>query len=425
MAKSPIVEALQHLAESKDIPMEMVVETLQAALAAAYRKDFGEVDQNIKVEFDLETGGSKVFDVKQIIEDVDVEELEAREDLDPKEKREIYNPKMHIMITDAKKDNKKAEVGDIIKTELEVPEDYGRMAAQTAKQVIIQKIKEAERNTVYQEFKDKENTMILGTVQRFEGRTILVDLGKATAIIPMDHQIPTERHRIGNRVKAYVVSVDMGPKGPEIILSRAHENFVRELFVMEIPEIEAGSIEITGIAREAGFRTKISVKALDENIDPIGSCVGQRGARVQTIISELNGEKIDIIEFKDDPKEYLSNALAPAKIALIELNEETQEATVTVAEDQLSLAIGRSGQNVRLAAKLTGWKINIKTEGGDDVVTSEKKDEEGSMKDEEESAKNEEGTEKNEEGSVKNEEENVTDEDESVKEETSNDEDNK
>ncbi|HEX9664387.1 MAG TPA: transcription termination factor NusA [Patescibacteria group bacterium] len=373
--KSPIYEAIKLICDEKGLSMETVVETIESALAAAYRKDFGEPNQNIKVKFDPETGQSEVFDVKTVVADMTEEEIEAQRELTAEELEEQgikrYNPKTDLMISEAKNIKKDAELEEEIITKLEVPADYGRMAAQTAKQVITQKLREAERKTIFEEFKEKEGELIVGVVQRQEGRVFLVDLGRAIGVLPPDQQVHSERYKSGQRIKVYVLSVEMGGKGPEITLSRAHEDIVKKLFGLEIPEIASGAIEIMSVAREAGSRTKISVRAVEENIDPIGSCVGQRGTRVQTIISELGGEKIDIIEYDGDSAAYITNALSPAKVIDLDINDQEKLAVVTVAEDQLSLAIGKAGQNVRLAAKLTGWKINIKAEEGEKVISSE------------------------------------------------------
>jgi len=384
MAQSPIMAAIQQISQEKNISIESIVETIEAALAAAYRKDFGQKNQNIKVKYDLETGASRVFDVKTVVEDelkakaeAEAEErrlaLERGEELPPREEPEEgeeeelrYNPKLHIALSDAEPIKADAQVGEEIRVELEVPEAYGRMAAQTAKQVIIQRLREAERNTIYEEFKDKEGSVLTGTVQRREGPNILIDLGRATVILPLEEQIERERYNIGERLKIYLVSVEMGSRGPEIIVSRRNPEIVRELFQVEIPEIANGSIEIKGIAREAGSRSKVAVYTDEDNIDPIGSCVGQRGTRVQTIIAELGGEKVDIIKWSEDKAEFITNALLPAKILGIEIDEKNKTATVTVDAEQLSLAIGKNGQNVRLAAQLTSYLINIIEVKGDE-----------------------------------------------------------
>lgn len=392
MDKSPIAQAIKMICEEKGIPETMVVETIEAALAAAYRKDFGKPNQNIKVEFDLDSGTSRVFDIKTVVEDSELpteEEMKkmaeersakhaAREAAvkagqpvpESEEEAKRFNPKTDIMVSEAKKLGNHT-IGDMIKTELEVPAAYGRMAAQTAKQVITQKLREAERNTIFTEFKGKEGQVIMGVVQRREGRVFLVDIGRTVGVLPPEEQVEGERYNSGQRIKVYLVSVNLGPKGPEILLSRSHSELVKQLFTLEVPEISNGSIEIKSIAREAGHRSKVAVVALKENIDPIGSCVGQRGTRIQTIISELGGEKIDVIEYSDDSSQYIINSLSPAKVTSIEINEAEKSAIATVAEDQLSLAIGKAGQNVRLAAKLTGWKINIRGEKSGQTVAPE------------------------------------------------------
>ncbi|HNU95885.1 MAG TPA: transcription termination factor NusA [Candidatus Magasanikbacteria bacterium] len=398
---SEIVKAIQALCEEKNLSFEVVMETIEAALAAAYRKDFGNKQQNIKVKFDPETAGVEMWDVKTVVEDIEEEVLEkaqeelfARREKAREEERELteeeiadlphFNPKLEIMIKDAKEHDKKAKLGDVLEIPLEIPHEFGRMAAQTAKQVIIQKIREAERNMVFGDFKDQEGKIIIGTIQRAETRKVLVDLGKVTGIVLSDHQVRGEHYRPGARMKFYVVSVNMGVRGPEIILSRTHENLVREIFTQEIPEIAEGSVEIRGIARDAGYRTKLAVSTDDSSIDPIGSCIGQRGGRINTIIEELNGEKIDVIKYNDDPTVYITNAMAPAKINSVILDEETKTAQVLVNTDQFSLAIGRSGQNVRLASRLTGWAINVKDEGGSQEVSSEESAEESVTEEENE-----------------------------------------
>jgi transcription termination/antitermination protein NusA len=377
-----IKQAVQLIAEEKGLTIEAIVATIEAALAAAYRKDFGERSQNIKVDFDLESGKIKVFDVKIIVEDELVKAWREREaaaaearasgeepavesdDSEDSEERR-FNPKTDIGLTEAQEIRPKAVVGEEIRTELEIPGEFGRMAAQTAKQVIIQKIREAEHANVYEEFNDKVNTVLMSTVQRRDARAVYLDIGRATAIMPPEEQIPRERYTPGERLKVYIVSVGQSPKGPQIIASRSHPEVVKQIFSAEIPEIQNGLIVIKGIAREAGSRSKVAVEATDPNVDPIGSCVGQRGTRVQTIISELGGEKIDIIEWSEDPVRFITNSLSPAKVLLLETDEEARSAIATVAEDQLSLAIGKGGQNVRLAARLTGWRIDIRSEGGE------------------------------------------------------------
>jgi len=342
-------QALDQIADEKGISREEIIFMIEASLAAAFRKDYGEKNQNIVVEFNPENMATKVFDVKTVVEN----ESEVEED-----------PQKFIILEDAKKLKKSAKVGDEIRTEItpKTGTTYGRIAAQTAKQVIIQKLREAERNIQFSDFKAKERTLQNGIVQRVEGDTVLVDLGKATGVLFPSEQIRGEKYTIGQRLKVLILHVEPATKGPKITLSRSHPDMVRKLFELEVPEIFNGSVEIKAVAREAGSRSKIAVISTQDGIDPIGSCVGQRGSRVQTVMAELGGEKIDIIEFSDDQVKFIANALSPAKILNVQLDEASKEAKVGVLEDQLSLAIGKAGQNVRLAARLTGWKIDINGE---------------------------------------------------------------
>ncbi len=381
---SLISQAIKQISEEKNISAESVIETIEAALAAAFRKDFGDKNQNLKVKFDADSGNFDIFDVKTVVEDQELPPEEeassepeerdrprgargAREYVAPEkteaseEDEKKFNPKTEVMVTVARASLKKdAELGDEIRTQLEVPSAFGRMAAQTAKQVIIQKIREAERNKLFNEFKEREHELVNATVQRREGRAVLIDLGRSTAILPPEEQIPTERYNSGDRVKVFVTDVRMTTRGPEVVVSRAHPEIVRKLFLLEIPEVASGVVQIHDIAREAGSRSKVAVSSSQENVDPIGSCIGQRGTRIQTVIGELGGEKIDIIQFDTDAVKFIGNALSPAKVTGIELHDDTHTADVRVPEDQLSLAIGKGGQNVRLASRLTGWKINIR-----------------------------------------------------------------
>ncbi len=393
---SEISSAIKSLCEEKNLDYKAVIEAVELALAAAYRKDYGERNQNIKVKFDPESGKSKVFDVKTVVENLPVEEeaemlknlynpeLTSKESFqerynnqrleqeiveESEDEKEKFNPKTNIQLKEAMILKMGAKVGDELKLDLAIPESYGRMAAQTAKQVIIQKIREMEREMILAEFKDKEHEVVSGVVQRREGRFVFVDLGKAIGLMPIEEQVRTERYETGDRVKVYIKEVREGHKGPEIILSRRSEEILKKVFYLEIPEIANGLVEIKAVAREAGSRSKVAIWTDEENVDPVGSCVGQRGSRVQTIISELGGEKIDIIEYNENPVKFIANALAPAKVLSIELNEEENKAIVKVASDKLSLAIGKAGQNVRLAARLTGWKIDIieSLEDGEEV----------------------------------------------------------
>lgn len=391
---SAIEQAIRQICEEKGLAYESVIDAIQSALAAAYRKDFGDKNQNIEVEFDPETGGSSVFDVKTVVEDMDLEELERleeerkqrAEDLakqieEAREKGEDipaisieedlgprFNPKTDIMHSDAQVLKMGSQIGDIIRTQLPEPEEFGRMAAMTAKQVITQKLREAEREVVFNEYKEHEGEILNGTVQRREGRIVLVDLGRTAGVMRPEDQNPNERYNPGDRIKVYVRQVGLTTKGPEILISRTSEAMVAKLFEVEIPEVAEGLVELKGIAREAGSRSKVAVNTEDESIDPIGACIGQRGTRIQTIIAELGGEKVDIVEWNEDPIVFITNSLSPAKIVSVDINEEEQAAAVVVESDQLSLAIGKGGQNVRLAARLTGWKINI---SGDEEESGE------------------------------------------------------
>ncbi len=372
---SPIVQAIQQICEEKNIPYEVVLETVESALAAAYRKDFGNKNQNLKVEFDPETTKTRVFDEKLVVEDQELpteEELAAMEAaqaagaVEPEPELDAdgnpikrFNPKLEIMITEAKGIKPDAELGETLRMELEVPGEFGRMAAQTAKQVIIQKLREAERENVFGEFKGREGEIVSGIVSRKEGRLVLVDLGRVMATMPPEEQIPNENYAPGQRVKVYVSSVTMTTRGAMVIVSRAHPDIVRKLFSTEIPEVASGAVKIHSVAREAGSRSKVAVSSDDSNIDPIGSCIGQRGTRIQTIISELGGEKVDVILHDEDAAVFIGKALAPAKVKTVELDTANRVATVRADADQLSLAIGKGGQNVRLASRLTGWKINV------------------------------------------------------------------
>ena len=375
---SEITNAIKQICEEKKLDFDAVVSTIELALAAAYRKDFGQKNQNIKVKFNPETAHSKVFDIKIVVENLPEEELAAMEAemenrllpkgegresyyerVEGEEEKKRFNSKTEIQLKDALLIRADAQIGEEIIMELPEPEDYGRMAAQTAKQVIIQKLREVERDMIFNEFKDKEHEVITGIVQRQEGHLVFVDLGKAIGILPMEEQIPGESYPINGRVKVYVKEVRAGQKRAEVVLSRRSEEILKKVFYLEIPEISNGLIKIESVAREAGFRSKVAISTDSDNIDPVGSCVGQRGSRIQTIINELGGEKVDIIEYDEDPAKYISNALSPAKVMGINLDPNNRRAVVKVAPDKLSLAIGKSGQNVRLAAKLTNWKIDI------------------------------------------------------------------
>lgn len=372
---SDFITALNEIAEEKGLDKGEVLKMIETSLAAAFRKDYGTKEQNIVVDLNPDTMGMRVFDMKTVVE-------------------EVTDPQKELLPEDAKKIKKGAKIGDELRTEItpKTGTNFGRIAAQTAKQVIIQKLREAERHVLFSEYKAKERQLVTGVLQRMEKDTVLVDLGKATGVLFPSEQIKGEQYRVGARIKLLILHVEPTAKGPKITLSRSHPDVVRRLFEIEVPEIFSGVIEIKAIAREAGSRSKIAVSSNQEGIDPIGACVGQRGTRVQTVMSELGGEKIDIIEWNDDTVKFIANALSPAKILNVVLNDDSKEAKVGVMEDQLSLAIGKAGQNVRLAARLTGWKIDIVGEkiGG----TEEPKNPDAAAKEEGETTKpvGEEGT---------------------------------
>lgn len=375
--------AVMQIVEEKGLPKDKVIEVVEAALSAAYKRDYGKKSQVIKVKFDEVAKTAQYFLVKEVVDETTrefVEETEEEEEVDDKkqdtrsreyvaeEPEELdedrlprYNPERDLTIDEAKAFKKGAKVGDTIEIDLPPHEDFGRVAAQTAKQVVIQRLREAERQSMYDAYKDREGEVVNGTVQRIEGRNVFVDLGKSTGILFPSEQVEGESYRMGQHIKVYLVRVESDPKGPGIVLSRSHPEMVKHLFSLEVPEIFAGTVEIKAIAREAGSRTKIAVSANQEGIDPIGSCVGQKGTRVQAIIDELGGEKIDIIEWNDDIDKFVTAAMSPAKVVSVEIaeTEDGRRAKVVVPDDQLSLAIGKRGQNVRLAAKLSGLRIDV------------------------------------------------------------------
>jgi N utilization substance protein A len=370
-----IKASLEELAEEKGISKEKVIETIEMALAAAYKRDYGKRGQIVRASFNIETGAISFRQVK-IVLDESMIKPEEEEGVDEKlpEKEELtvagedgdvrkvrFNPERHLTMEEAQAIKPDVQPGEELEFPLEIHRDYGRIAAQTAKQVIIQRVREAEREAIYEEFKEKQGGVVSGIVQRIEGRNVYLDLGRTTAILPAEEQVPHEHYRIGERIKGLLLMTDKNSRSPSIYLSRSHPRFVVKLFEIEVPEIAQGIVEIKGIAREAGSRSKIAVLSKDESIDPVGSLVGQKGVRVGTVIAELGGEKIDIISWSEDQAKFISNTLSPAKILDIELDEEAHGAHVLVDESQLSLAIGRSGQNVRLAAKLSGWKIDIRS----------------------------------------------------------------
>jgi len=336
-----LLSAFEQLARERGIAPEVLFEAVEAALISAYKRNFGTA-QNVRVNMDRETGTIRVFARKDVVE-------------------AVSDGKQEIALDDAKAIDITYQVGDVVEMEV-TPKDFGRIAAQNAKQVVVQRIREAERSLVYDEYSNRENDIVTGVVQRIEQRQVYVDLGKAEAVLPPTEQISGEPYRYGERIKAYIVEVKKLPKGPQIMLSRTHPGLLRRLFELEVPEIHDGIVEIKSVAREPGLRSKIAVYSADENVDPVGACVGHKGLRVQMIVNELRGEKIDVVRWSENPDEYIANALSPAKVIAVEIFESEKSSRVIVPDYQLSLAIGREGQNARLAAKLTGWKIDIKSE---------------------------------------------------------------
>ena len=372
--------AIAQIVEEKGISSDKVMETIEMAIAAAYKKDYGKKGQIIKAKLDPKTGEAKFWQIKLVVDENMIYSTEELEELketeegrkaqqnqkcqeDQEDKKIRFNPEKHIMIDEAKKMNPKIKIGKELKIVLETKEDYGRIAAQTAKQVIIQQIREAEKESAFSEYKSKEEEIISGIVQRVENKNVFLDIGKILGFLPKEEQVPGEFYRVGQRLKVYVLKVEEDPKGPLVFLSRTYPKLVSKLFELEVPEVSADQVQIKSIAREAGSRSKIAVLATQEGIDPIGSMVGQKGTRVMAVINELGGEKIDIVEYSKEPEKYIANSLSPAKILEVKIMPKNK-ALVTVAEDQLSLAIGKGGQNVRLAAKLTGWKIDVRDEKG-------------------------------------------------------------
>ncbi len=371
--------ALAQISETRGISPEAIIETIEAALATAYKKDYGQKGQKIKAKFNPVSGDAQFWQLKLVVDDSmlytpeEIEELKAQklvpqEDFaTPKEgeveqKKVVFNPEKHIMLAEAQEKKPEITVGEELEIPLISKQDYGRIAAQTAKQVILQKIREAEKETIATEYRSKEGEIISGVVQRMEGNVMLVDIGKTLGMLHKEEQIPGEYYKQGQRLKFYILKVEETPRGSVVVLSRAYPKLVSRLFELEVPEIASGVVEIKSIAREAGHRTKMAVASTEDRIDPIGSCVGQRGSRIMAVINELGGEKIDVIGWSKDPEKYIANALSPAKVGNVEIKEKNT-AVVEVAEDQLSLAIGKDGRNVRLASNLTGWKIDIKSNG--------------------------------------------------------------
>ena len=356
--------ALEQLEQERKIPREKIIDAIEQALAAAYKKDYGKKGQIVRAKIDIDSGAMEFYQIKIVVDDSLVrvinEEEEIDEEIDEDDERVRFNEEHHIWIEDAKKIKSDVKPGDELVFPLEDKGDYGRIAAQTAKQVIIQKIREAERGVIVEEYGAREGEIINGFVSKIERGVVYIDFNRASGIILPEEQIPGEFYDRGDRIKAYLYQVEETPRGVNLKLSRTHPGFVEGLFAMEAPEIASGIVEIKSIAREAGSRSKIAVFSNDEHIDPVGSCVGQKGVRVTTVMGELNGEKIDIIPWSPDPATYIASAISPATITDIKIDDDENKATLEVSPDQLSLAIGKGGQNVRLAAKLTGWRIDIK-----------------------------------------------------------------
>ena len=337
------MEALDELEKDRGIDKDILIDTIEQALLTAYKKNFGSA-QNVRVEVDRVKGDVRVFSQRVVVDESD-----------------LYDTFLEIELKDAREISPNYELGDIIENEV-TPKDFGRIAAQTAKQVVVQRIREAEREIVYNEFMDKENEIVTGEVARVNKNIVYVNLGRIEAIMTQAEQIPGEHYQAGQKIKVYILEVKKTNKGPQIVVSRSHPGLVKRLFEFEVPEIFEGIVQIKSVSREAGSRTKMAVKSIDEKIDPIGACVGPKGSRVKNIVDELGDEKIDIIKYSDDPAEYISASLSPSKVERVEVNEEEKSALVVVPDYQLSLAIGKEGQNARLAAKLTNWKIDIKSE---------------------------------------------------------------
>ena len=335
-------EALEELSIEKGINKDYLLDAIETALLTAYKKNFN-AEENVQLIIDEEKAVIQVFSLREVVE-------------------EVFDPAIEISLDEARKINKRAQIGDIVEVEI-TPKDFGRIAAQTAKQVIVQKIREAEREIVFTEYSDRQGEIVSGLIQKVDKNVVIVDLGRLEGIMTANEQIPTETYAVNDKIKAYVVDVQKNSKGvPQMMISRTHPGFVKRLFELEIPEIYEGLIEIKNIVREAGSRTKIAVYSKDMNIDPVGSCVGPRGIRIQNILNELKEEKIDVVEWSEDPVQYIASALSPASVLAVDINQEEMTSKVVVPDSQLSLAIGKDGQNARLAAKLTGWKIDIKSE---------------------------------------------------------------
>lgn len=369
-----ISSAAEQIAAEKGIDSKKILEAIEYSIAAAYKKEYGQKSEVVRSQINWKTGDIKFWQVKTVVDETTVrmdedeeEEVVVASAEDEEEKLPKYNPDRHILLDEAKKIKSDAVLGEELEFPLETHADFGRIAAQTAKQVILQKIREAENESIRSEFQDKEGKVVSGIIQRFERGNVFVDLGRATGIMFYNESIPGERYRAGERLRFYVLAVQEGGRVPGIILSRSHPKFVSKLFELEVPEIAEGVVEIKAIAREAGSRTKIAVASKEEGVDPVGSCVGQRGTRVMAVTNELGQEKLDIVHWDEDEEKFIANSLSPAKVKLVEILPR-REARVLVPEDQLSLAIGKNGQNVRLAAKLTGWKIDVRSQSKPEEV---------------------------------------------------------
>lgn len=372
--------------EDRGISRSTMVEAIETAMATAYKREYGKRGQVIRAKLDMNTGTVSFEQVKTVVDDATVRFPDEGEELPEehphpfhREEEEMlaegelprFDPEKHILIADAKLIRRDTSVGEELIFPLEGQEDFGRIAAQTAKQVVIQKVREAEKLSMMEEFGEKRGEIVGGIVQRMERGAIFVDLGRATGIIPYEEQIPGERYRPGERIRAYLYGVEEGFRGVNLRLSRAHPQFVVKLFEQEAPELASGAVEVKALAREPGSRTKIALASLDPHVDPVGSLVGQRGVRVATVMSQLGGERVDVVEWFADPREYIREALSPAKPLDVAIDEEARRATVTVSADEQSLAIGRGGQNVRLAAKLTGWNIDIVSAAGAEIAETD------------------------------------------------------
>lgn len=358
--------ALDELQAEKGISRQSVIDALETALAAAYRREYGKRGQIIRATFNPESGDME-FRQAKIVVDESLVRAEGEERTSDEDHRSLFNPEQHIMLTDAQRIKRDAQLDEEISFPLETHDDFGRIAAQSAKQVVMQKIREAERGSIIEEYGEREGQIVTGHVQRFERGNLFIDLGRATAVLPYDEQIPGERYRQGERVRALLLRVDEGVRGTFIRLSRSHPKFLTKLFEQEVPEMASGIVEVKAIIREPGSRAKIAVKSKEDHVDPVGALVGQRGVRVAVVTSELGGEKIDVIEWSEDPAAFVKEALKPAQILEVKIFQNENRAEALVADDQQSLAIGRGGQNVRLAARLTGWKIDIKNPAGEEL----------------------------------------------------------